>query len=144
MLRGKLDSLQAQIVRCQIEAPPSLADLLEETLAYTHAILTAEVTGNHFPKTLLFGVPGQKLREQSHNPKKAFGVAHVFPSREMGATAAWMNSLRAQSREAETAAVDAFYRDGEMERVDLIEALNRLSSAFYTLECRCIAGEFDK
>lgn len=145
VLRGKLDSLQAEIVLCQIRLDiPELSAKLDNLMAFVHAILTAEVTGNPFSCDVVLGRSTEEIHEMSHHPQKAIGVDHVFPSKEMGEAAACMNVLRAKSRETELAAVDAFYRDGEAERTDLIQALNRLSSAFYVLECQCAAGNFAK
>ena len=54
----------------------------------------------------------------------------------MGESVLTLNLLRAQVREAEISAAKAFNE----ERTDIIEALNRLSSAVYILECKTISG----
>ena len=56
----------------------------------------------------------------------------------MGETAARLNCLRAQVREVELSAMHAFPHG---ERNDLIEGLNRLSSAVYILFCKTVSAK---
>lgn len=77
------------------------------------------------------------MRERSHHPKKYFGIDHTPLSYSHGPIAAKLHHLRAKSREVELYANRAFTDEtGACSRTDLIQALNRLSSAFYILACQ--------
>ena len=56
----------------------------------------------------------------------------------MGRLCVEINSLRAQAREAEIAAVRAV-----PERLDILRAMNRLSSAVYVIFCRQLSGWYE-
>ena len=58
----------------------------------------------------------------------------------MGEVGARLNCLRTQARECELYAMKAFSRNGNTERPDIIQALNRLSSGFYILVLKLTAG----
>ncbi len=61
----------------------------------------------------------------------------------MGPVVVALNALRAQSREVEISAYKAFKNDeGEPTRADLALALNRLSSCFYIMMCKYMAGKY--
>jgi ethanolamine utilization cobalamin adenosyltransferase len=143
--RGKLDTLQGEVILTQTEAheegKEQLALDLEEILSLARELLGAEVTGRPLKEVRLFGYDFDQLRKVSHNVLEHFGFQHPVPSYEMGRLAARLNLLRARTREAELAAERAF---AENEREDILKALNRLSSAVYILFCRLLAGEYGK
>ena len=60
----------------------------------------------------------------------------------MGKGFALLNSLRTAVRETEAVAVEAFREGARFTRGDLIEALNRMSSAVHILMCRYLAGQY--
>ncbi|MCH2219259.1 MAG: hypothetical protein MK097_02890, partial [Dechloromonas sp.] len=63
-----------------------------------------------------------------------FGHDHIVPEATQGTTIARLNLLRAHIREAEVAAADVYIdRDFNVLRPDLMQALNRLSSAVYVV-----------
>ena len=138
--RGKLDTLQAQILCAQAaanrEGENSLVKDLSEILEFTREILGAEVKDIPVKRICIFGLDSEQIRERSHNVKKYFGINHPIPDYTMGESVLTLNLLRAQVREAEISAAKAFNE----ERTDIIEALNRLSSAVYILECKTISG----
>ncbi|GHV33440.1 cobalamin adenosyltransferase [Synergistales bacterium] len=144
-LRGKLDTLQGEIIMAQTEAAadgkPSLAKDLSETLALARGLLGAEVTGRDMPPVTLFGFSSDELQSISHHVKEHFGFPHPVPDYSMGRMAAVLNLLRAKSREVELAAERAFQKDA---RDDILLALNRMSSAFYILLCRLLAGYYGR
>lgn len=148
IFRGKLDSLQAQVVTAQTlmeerGASPRLVEALEEVLTLLRRLLRAEVLEEVPPQINLLGLTPQELREQSHDPKKYFGVEPmVLPHRSMGLAYALLNGLRAAAREGEVAAVAAFGKDPTPAQEELLRAMNRLSSAFHILMCRVLAGEY--
>jgi len=142
-LRGKLDSLQAQVILAQCDiasmgANSSLLSSLQELLPFLQQLSRAEVLDVPFTEDTLFGLSLNELREQSHNTKKYFDLtAMTLPDYHFGKIYALLNALRAKVRETELAAVAAFMsEEGDVTRPDLLLALNRLSSAIHVLMCR--------
>jgi ethanolamine utilization cobalamin adenosyltransferase len=147
--RGRLDSLDASIVEIQIlaerEGFAPLAGKLEEVREKVHDVLSCEVTGRSCGDLVLWGLDSDGIRERSHRPEKYLGLGHIRTHRTMGLTAALLNKLRTQVREAELSACRAFGADQEKtERPDIIRALNRLSSAVYILTYACLPEGYDK
>ena len=63
-----------------------------------------------------------------------FGIRHFLPGVQYGPMVAELNRLRTLTRETELAAFQAFKgQHGEMDRVDIIRAFNRLSSLFWIM-----------
>jgi ethanolamine utilization cobalamin adenosyltransferase len=140
--RGRLDSLMAEIIQAQTvsntEGGQELVKDLEELLRFTRKILTAEVNDSPFGEFTLLGMNSSQLRHASQNVRETFGFDHPVPSYQHGAVCAALNRLRTCIRETELAAADAFPDS----RIDIIEALNRLSSAAYILYCRKLSGYY--
>ena len=79
----------------------------------------------------------------SHNPQKFFGVQYMqLPDYTMGRDYALLNQLRAAVRETEVAATEAFRVGNKYTRKDIIEELNRLSSAIHIMMCMYLAGQY--
>lgn len=163
VLRGKLDSFQGRLLEAQLLAEESgdgrLKEELQEILDDCRAILCAEVMDTPLEVRKLLGMTEAELRYVSQHPSEYFGVGHIAPAVEMGEICVVLNSLRAQSREVELAAVGAFCRPAPgrqgqradqadwagteadagaeyiTERTDLLRALNRLSSGLYVIYC---------
>ncbi|MEA4911765.1 MAG: hypothetical protein VB092_04000 [Oscillospiraceae bacterium] len=139
-LRGSLDSLEAKIIETAVIAKKAqlrqLASHLNELLLYTRQILAAEVNETPFPAMTLFGMDEERIHYVSHHTKEEIGVGWVIPDTNMCETGAALNALRTQTRECELVAVRAFAGG----RIDIVQALNRLSSAVYILVCRLAAG----
>lgn len=139
-LRGKMDSLQADILRMEILAgkynETALIEDLEELLNYSRQILAAEVLEKPVDEIRLFGLDEGDLRYISQHPDKYFGIGHVPPEFSMGEICVELNALRTRSRETELAAIDAFCDPPRIERTDIIKALNRMSSAIYIIYCK--------
>lgn len=137
--RGKLDSIEAGILKLQVTAREDgqreLEDQLEEILKYVKEILKAEVMDLPLPQIYLLGLDSDGLRYETHHVKELYGFGHPTPDHSMGRICMELNDLRAQVREGELAAVSAFKDDGES-RIDIIQAMNRLSSAIYILFLR--------
>ncbi|MGN0977465.1 MAG: ATP-binding protein, partial [Faecousia sp.] len=67
-------------------------------------------------------------------PQDYYGQPHFMPSAADGMAIARLNRARCAAREAELAAVTAFSDiEGNPTRVDLLRALNRMSSMLYIL-----------
>lgn len=143
-LRGKLDTLEGEMIRAQIIARehnmPDLCADLGEALAFTRKLLGAEVTGRPLDAMVLFGMHADELHYISHHVNEFFHFDHPVPDHSMGRVAAELNLLRAKAREVELAAEHTFSQANDRE--DILQALNRLSSAIYVLFCRVIAGQY--
>ena len=150
MYRGKLDTAQAQVVFVQsliaaADGCPHLLADLDDILATLRDLMRAEVLNEPVSKTTILGLTHEELRAQSHDPEKYFGVPPMqLPSYEMGTAFAGLNLLRTTIREAEVLAVHAFKQGTSVKRNDLVEQLNRLSSAVHILMCRYLAGRYTK
>ena len=82
----------------------------------------------------LCGLTEDEQRRRSHFPQDYYGQPHFMPSAADGAVIARLNRARCAAREAELAAVTAFRdRDGNPTRVDILRAMNRMSSMLYIL-----------
>ncbi|MDO5765972.1 MAG: hypothetical protein Q4P84_09765 [Elusimicrobiales bacterium] len=140
--RGRLDSLAAEIIQTQVtanaEGEYELVNALDEILRFTRKILSAEVNDAPFGDLTLLGMNSGELRHRSQNVRESFGIDHPVPSYKQGAVCAALNRLRTCVRETELAAAEAFPNS----RIDIIEALNRLSSAVYILYCRKLSGSY--
>ncbi len=146
--RGQLDSLQAEIICLQAEACEKKQDKLVtdlgDILYGTRCILGAEVKEEPLEPMKILGMTDKELRENSHNVKKYLGMDHPIPDYTMGRMAADLNRLRAKVREVELSAAHAFMTaEGVVERPDIIQHLNRLSSGVYIVFCRWLAGYYE-
>ena len=135
-LRGKLDSLQAEILLIQ-QAPSAPVDALQDMLNYLRAIVRAEVLREALPPLSIGGMDEEELHERSHQPQKYYGIGHFLPSYQDDAVLLKLNRLRAMIRETELISYAAFLeKNGKLSRPDILTALNRLSSAAWVL---CLA-----
>ena len=116
--------------------------------AYARKILVAELMEKKLDSDItLLGLTEKELRYVSHHPTQYFGVGHIAPSYTMGKLAIALNVLRAESREVEIAAINAFCENDRVEKIqrkDLLQALNRLSSALYIMYLECLAEGSEK
>lgn len=147
IMRGKVDSLESKIldtqIICQKNSMPKLVKDLQEILDFVRNIMRCEVLEEKLENFTLLGLTPDELREQSHNPKKYFGIGHEFPTYEMGEVVIAINSLRSTTREVELSAYEAFKgKYGQVEREDLIKALNRLSSVFWIIIYKIRIGKY--
>ncbi|WP_232698511.1 cobalamin adenosyltransferase [Brevibacillus daliensis] len=147
-LRGKLDSLESKILEAQNMCSKvkmiKLVNDLEEILLFIRQIMRSEVLNEKIGDFLLLGMTPAELREQSHHPKRYFGMDHFQPSYEMGEAVVVINALRTKTRETELTAYQAFKQEyGSVEREDIIRGLNRLSSLFWIIMFRIRAGQYD-
>lgn len=146
--RGKLDNMQALIVLYQAVMNEEgineqLLEDLEEILDILRQMMRCEVLEETFRYESVLGLTSQQLREQSHDPRKNFGIAPMqLPSWKFGKCYAMLNHLRSAVRETESAAAEAFCTKEGCSRPDILEGLNRLSSAFHIMMCRYQAGMY--
>lgn len=131
--RGKLDTLEAELILCQLVSP-DLVTPVGEVLALTRRIIRCDVLEEPLKEEKLWGLTEEELRKRSHFPQDYYGQPHFAPSAADGMVIARLNRARCAAREAELAAVEAFAdREGNPTRVDILRAMNRISSALYIL-----------
>ena len=126
-LRGKLDSLNAQIIFLQTMSDNQeyITDL-EEVRCIIRQLQRCEASGTAFDgEFVLWGKTADELHAMSHNPDGG----HVMPHSDMKREAAGLNLLRTLVRETELASCRAFPDD----TLRISHTLNRLSSAVYVL-----------
>lgn len=133
LFRGKLDTLEAELILCQLEAE-RLIKPVGEILALTRQIVRCEVLDEPLQWDTLCGLTEEEQRKRSHFPQDYYGQPHFMPESSDGMVIARLNRARCAAREAELAAVAAFRDgDGKVSRPDILKALNRMSSMIYLL-----------
>ncbi len=131
--RGAMDTLEAELLLCQEELT-QLRQQLEEILTLARNILRWEVLEEPAQEEPLLGLSQDDLRQRSHRPQDFYGQPHFMPRFTDDRQVLLLNKARCAARAAELAAAEAFCdRDGRATRVDLLKALNRMSSALYIL-----------
>ena len=130
--RGGMDSLAAALLLAAAECEGTARTQLAEALAYARYLLGQEVLEQPIVCKALGGMDEKQLRERSHRPQDFYGKPHFMPEPEDSKALLLVNAARCKAREAELLAVKAFQnRDGLPTRLDLLQALNRLSSFLY-------------
>ena len=128
--RGAVDTLEAEILLCQLEIP-HLQKALDEVLQLARHLLRCEVLGEPAKETTLGGLDTMALRAHSHRPQDFYGQPHFMPSVTDGRAVLLLNRLRTLVRHTERKAVAAL-----PDRMDILQALNRMSSYLYILMIR--------
>lgn len=146
--RGKMDTMQAQIVLTQAAlagegANAKIIDDLQDILDLLRRATRAEVLEERLGEWTMLGLTPGQLREQSHNTKKYFAVDYMaLPDWRMGRGYARLNWLRTQARELEVLGARCFRENSTPAQRELLILLNRLSSGFHIMMCRVLAGEY--
>lgn len=131
--RGKMDTLEAELILCQL-VPGAPEGALGEILDLSRKILRCDVLEEPLRQDTLCGLTQDEQRERSHMPQDYYGQPHFMPQASDGSVIAGLNRARCFAREAERAAVEAFSdREGNLIREDIPKALNRMSSMLYLL-----------
>lgn len=131
--RGKMDTLEAELILCQL-VPGSPEGALGEILDLSRIILRCDVLEEPLRQDTLCGLTQDEQRGRSHMPQDYYGQPHFMPQASDGSVIAGLNRARCFAREAELAAVEAFSdREGNLLREDIPKALNRMSSMLYLL-----------
>lgn len=131
--RGKMDTLEAELILCQ-RIPGAPEGALGEILTLARKILRCDVLDEPLIWDTLCGLNEQEQRTHSHMPQDYYGQPHFMPQASDGPVIAGLNRARCFAREAELAAVEAFSdREGNLLREDIPKALNRMSSMLYLL-----------
>ena len=137
LFRGKMDTLEAELILCQL-ADPELINPVGEVLALARLLIRCDVLEEALTQDRLCGLTEEEQRRRSHFPQDYYGQPHFMPCAADGMVIARLNRARCAAREAELAAVEAFSdRDGRPTRPDILKALNRMSSMLYILMVQC-------
>ena len=137
--RGRVDSAIAQALLIQAQwqhehAAPAWQAMLADIRSALGDVLRSEALDEPMRAITLGELDEAQIHAYSHNPLKHLGHDHIVPALEHGLTVARLNVLRTAIRETEVAGAQAFIgRDFSITRGDLLQALNRLSSAVYVL-----------
>ncbi len=140
-MRGKLDTLLSQLVLVQTQFDPKdrrpafLKQCLQDLHSWVMLTLQGEVTGQSVCPAGMGGMDVPTLYTISREPKKYLGIDHLVAQGDMGGNVALLNWLRASVREVEVVAVSC------SRNMDVLCALNRLSSAVYVLMLLTFAAE---
>ncbi len=141
IMRGKLDTLIAQIVLVQTQFDPKdrrpafLKQCLDDLHTWVMLTLRGEMTGETVSPAGMGGMDVQTLHVVSREPKKYLGIDHMAAHGSMGGNVGLLNWLRASVREVEVVAVSC------STNADVLASLNRLSSAIYVLMLLTFAAE---
>jgi ethanolamine utilization cobalamin adenosyltransferase len=134
--RGRLDTLEAELMLCQL-ASPAVRKELGEILRQARRLIRCDVLGEPVETETLCGLSEAEIRAHSHRPQDYYGQPHFMPEYTDGEAILRLNRARCAAREAELLAVAAFTdADGVPTRVDILKALNRMSSMLYILMIR--------
>ena len=139
--RGAMDSLEGDLMLCQLNCGNKLQKSLGEILNMARMLIRCEVLEEPVPEGKLCGLTEAEQRQRSHRPQDFYGQAHFMPEYTDGVEILWLNRCRCSARAAELAAARAFTdEDGNATRPDLLKALNRMSSMIYILMIEKKAG----
>ena len=131
--RGKLDTLEAELMLCKLRCPGE-ASALEEILTMARRLIRCDVLEEPVGDMTLCGLTEEEQRKRSHFPQDYYGQPHFMPRSTDGETILQLNRCRCMAREAELAAAAAFQTpEGTSARPDIQQALNRMSSMLYLL-----------
>ena len=132
--RGAMDTLEAEMLLCQLVLGEPWRKQVGEILEFARVLLRCEVLGEPVNQERLCGLTAGEIRERSHRPQDFYGQAHFMPSVEDGEAILRLNRVRCAARHAELMAVAAFQdREGNPTRVDLLQAMNRMSSMIWIM-----------
>lgn len=134
--RGKLDTLEGELMLCKLHCPQE-AQALEEILELTRRLIRCDVLSEPVGDIRLCGLTEAEQRKHSHFPQDYYGQPHFMPRSTDGEAILWLNRCRCLAREAELTAAAAFQtQEGTSSRPDIQQALNRMSSMLYLLMIR--------
>lgn len=141
-LRGRLDSLNAQIILFQTYSDNNeyISDL-EQFRKIIRQLQKCEAGEKIFTGQLeLWGYDEDEIHHRSHRPEKFYELGHILPHRDMKRESAEINLLRTLVREAEIVACRVF---NESDTLKICHVLNRLSSALYVLMYKYLPEGYD-
>lgn len=132
--RGAMDTLETELMLCQLVVEPDIRKDLGEILALARRLIRCDVLDEPVPEGKLCGLSEDEQRSRSHRPQDYYGQPHFMPEYADGAAMLQLSRARCAARDAELKAVAAFSdREGNPTRVDILRAMNRMSSMLYIL-----------
>ena len=132
--RGAMDALEAELLLCGLRCEAILRQNLGEILSLARMLIRCEVMDEPVPEGKLCGLTQEELRSRSHRPQDYYGQPHFMPDFADGEVILSLNRCRCATRAAELSAAAAFTdENGNAVRVDILRALNRMSSMIYIL-----------
>ena len=132
--RGAMDTLEAELLLCQLYCGKHLEKPLGEILNQARKLLACEVMDEPCKEEKLWGMTAEEIRSRSHRPQDYYDAPHFMPQITDGAEILHLNRARCAVRNAERTAVAAFMdENGCLTRKDLVKMLNRMSSFLYIL-----------
>lgn len=132
--RGAIDSLEAELLLCQQAVDGPVRESLGEILNLARQLIRCDVLDEPVKNDRLCGLTEAEQRERSHRPQEFYGQSHFMPEYTDKPVLLQMNRCRCAARTAELAAVAAFTdREGIPTRLDILRALNRMSSMIWIL-----------
>ena len=135
--RGAVDSLEAELLLCVLHSDGQLRKDLGEILNLARLLIRCDVLEEPVPEGKLCGLTQADLRNHSHRPQDYYGQTHFMPEAADGERILRLNRCRTAARAAELAAAAAFTdENGNATRLDILRALNRMSSMIYILMIR--------
>lgn len=141
LLRGMVDTLEAELLLCCFDSTGEIRGQLEEALRFARNLLRYEVLEEPVKEMTLGGMDEAALRARSHRPQDYYGQPHFMPEPTDGKLLLQVNRARCAARAAELQEVAAF----SDRREDLLRGFNRLSSFLYLimiqLKCREKTGK---
>lgn len=142
--RSKLDTCIATAVWLQLEVSSHVQLWLADIRSVLGNVMRADALNETLHDFMIGGFDEEAIHKFSHHPLKYLEHDHIVPSASDGRDSCLLNLLRTQVREAEIVAATIFIdRDLVVSRPDLMQALNRLSSAVYVLMLLCVRYEKD-
>ena len=135
--RGAMDTLETELMLCQLVVEPEIRKDLGEILTLARRLIRCDVMDEPVPEGKLCGLTEDEQRSRSHRPQDYYGQPHFMPEYADGAAMLQLSRARCAARDAELKAVAAFSdREGNPTRVDILRAMNRMSSMLYILMIR--------
>lgn len=120
-----------------------LIDDLNNILTILRNILRSHVLNQPLEVERIIGLSPVELEERVKEPMCYFQLEQAgIPDYTRGIQYARLNQLYTQTREVEVAAITALHEGNQYTRSDILEALNRLSSAFRVMMFMQLAGEY--
>ena len=139
--RGAMDTLETELMLCQLVVEPDIRKDLGEILALARRLIRCDVLDEPVPEGKLCGLTEEEQRSRSHRPQDYYGQPHFMPEYADGAAMLQLSRARCAARDAELKAVAAFSdREGNPTRVDILRAMNRMSSMLYILMIKMKKG----
>lgn len=132
--RAALDSAIALAVWLQIELAERWQPWLADIRSRLGNIMRADAMEEPLAAQSIVGLNEDQLHQLSHQPLRYLDHDHLVPEASHGRDVALLNLLRTKVRETEILAAQVFIsRHFDARRPDILQALNRLSSAVYVM-----------